>query len=112
MEKETLTFLSYLLQLLTLVESNMHTSASNPGLELKGRNNEKMEEILLKVLEMTKDEAEELYLKFEGICEICGKLVYENEGLTSCPKCNKECCEDCNPVQDAPCAECDPEGNQ
>ena len=58
MDKKTL------IQLLELVEDNLHTSASSSGLYRRGQNNVKMERILCAQLKITTEEADEIYWKY------------------------------------------------
>ena len=51
-------------KVLTLVEDNMHTSASTSGLRLRGRNLKEMEKELLAMLELTREEAEYEYWEY------------------------------------------------
>ena len=53
-----------LIRLLELVESNIHTSASNSGLELRADNNSRMEYLLCAELGITDEEAEKIYWKY------------------------------------------------
>lgn len=53
-----------LIRLLELVESNIHTSASRSGLELRADNNNRMVHLLRAKLGITDEEAEEIYWKY------------------------------------------------
>lgn len=52
-----------LLQVLMLIIQNDSTSASTPGLKRRAENRKKIKVILLNVLSMSEEEAEEMYVK-------------------------------------------------
>lgn len=59
-----------LIEVLMLVEDNMHTSASNIGLEQRGSNLRKAEKALMELLELDEGQCEELYWdNIEGLRE-------------------------------------------
>lgn len=50
-------------KVLMLIKDNLHTSASRTGLELRGKNLKEAEKELLFMLNLTKEEAEDIYWK-------------------------------------------------